>query len=105
MIPHRTPRPSTVFGISPDEVAALVRIWQEQARVIDGLDFAGLAALPVSASRVVAALRATASPARTATAAVGGRLTSIAAAVAVFSARSVAEDHAAARRLAELPDR
>lgn len=108
MTPPSTPPASPRFGISPSGVTALARAWRAHAALIDGLDVAalsGLSGLAAPSSRVVAALRTTARPARDATLSISTRLATMADILTSFAGRVVTDDHLAASRLGTLPYR
>ncbi|AZG48031.1 hypothetical protein [Gordonia insulae] len=90
---------SGIFSISPSEITSTARIWRYRARLIAEIDFGRLGRVTGPSSRVVAALRAAAAPVRTATTAIGSRLSTMSVDLELFRGVVEDEDTSSARTL------
>ncbi|MCK8614985.1 hypothetical protein [Gordonia sp. C13] len=81
LVPRWFPRPERrndsdkgTFGVSPDEIEAVVRSWRGNGIAISAIDTAAIGEVQGSSSRIAHALRDTADPARRALESIGHRL-------------------------------
>lgn len=81
LVPRWFPRPERrsdsgkgTFGVSPDEIEAVVRSWRGNGIAISAIDTAAIGEVQGSSSRIALALRDTAEPARRAVESIGHRL-------------------------------
>lgn len=93
------------FGVSPAELSRTTSAWLHQSEVVAGIDLSTLSATAGTSSRSLAAVRATARPARVATTSISVRLASMGMTLRTFRIDSDAGDRACARAFAALADR
>ncbi len=94
-----------VFGVSPDEIEAVVRSWRANGIAIHAIDTAPLGDARGSSSRVARALRDTAGPAGRAVESIGDRLIAMSEILATFEATTTSTDARAAATFEALRDR
>ncbi len=94
----------TEFGISREELAGIGSTWRSSAGTISGLQWSTFN-VAGSGSDVLAAIRACAAPAETATNSIGERYSTLAQKLDTFATNVVAQDGAMGIAIDELPKR
>lgn len=112
LVPRWFPRPERrsdsdngTFGVSLDEIEAVVRSWCGNGIAISAIDTAALGEIQGSSSRVARALRNTAEPARRAVGTIGHRLLTMSELLDTFVTTTVASDARVASKLDSLRTR
>lgn len=99
MAPNQT---SLLFLISPAEVRGIAATWQHEGAVVSGFDFTALSTVTGEGSRTIAALKGTEEPAKSATDAIGERLTTLGEKLQSFTVTTTENDKASADQFARL---